>query len=100
MELDFLGRSNRKPPREQRDIWKDSPVFFGRSGPNRNSCHVPFLQSHLWYQFRAFVAVFRYMELICTKSKRASGTKFTSPEFYLPFAQAMNQAPCIIWAGG
>ena len=40
------------------------------------------------------------MELICTNSKRYSGTKFTSPEFFFPFVQAVNQAPCIIWAGG
>ena len=33
------------------------------------------------------------MELICTKGKRDSGTKFTSPEFYLPFAEGKNQIP-------
>ena len=27
------------------------------------------------------------------------GTKFTSHEFFFPFAQGVNQAPYIIWAG-
>ena len=34
------------------------------------------------------------MELICTNGKRDSGTKFTSPEFCLPFAQTANRPVC------
>ena len=44
---------------------------------------VPFLQSHLWYQFNAFAAVFRWMELICANGKRDSGTKFTKSPIWI-----------------
>ena len=35
---------------------------------------VPSLKSHGRYQFQAFAAVFRYMQLICTNGKRNSAT--------------------------
>ena len=40
--------------REQRNIWKGSPVF--PDGIFQTEIGVPFLQSHLWYQFQAFAA--------------------------------------------
>ena len=43
--------------REQRNIWKGSPVF--PDGMFQKEIRVPFLQSYLWYQFQAFAAVFR-----------------------------------------
>ena len=68
--------------RGQRNIWKGSLVFA--DGMLQTEIRVPFLQSHLWYKFQAFAAVFRKMELTCLNVKRYSGTKFTSPEFRLP----------------
>ena len=52
---------------------------------------VPSLKSHVWYQFQAFAAVFRYTKLICTNGKHTFGTKFTNPEFYLPFTQNVKR---------
>ena len=43
--------------REERSVWKGSPVF--PVGMFRTEICVPFLQSHFWYQFQAFVAIFR-----------------------------------------
>ena len=43
--------------REQRNIWKGSPVFPDEIF--QTEIRVPFPQSHLWYQFEAFAAVFR-----------------------------------------
>ena len=57
---------------EQRNIWKGIPVF--PNGMFQTEICVPFLQSHLRYQFWASAVVFRYMELICTNGKRVSGT--------------------------
>ena len=37
-------------------IWKCSPVF--REGICQSEIRVPFLQSHLWYQFQAFASFF------------------------------------------
>ena len=74
---------------EQQNIWKGSPVF--PDGIFQTEIRVPFLQSHLWYQFQAFAAVFRYMELIWTNGKGDSGTKFTSPELCEPFTHTMNR---------
>ena len=64
--------------RGQRKIWKGSLVFA--DGMLQTEIRVPFLQSHLWYKFQAFAAVFRKMELTCLNGKRYSGTKFTSPD--------------------
>ena len=67
--------------REQRNIRKGFSIWNVAHG---NSSPI------VWY-FQAFAAVFRYMELNCTDGKRNSGTKFTSPEFYLPFTQNVNR---------
>ena len=64
--------------RGQRNIWKGSLVFA--DGMLQTEIRVPFLQSHLWYKFQAFAAVFQEMELTCLNGKRYSGTKFTSPD--------------------
>ena len=60
---------------------------------------VPFLQNHLWSQFKAFAAVFRLKELIFANEKHDSGMKFTCPEFCVPFAQTVNcpVCPCKQW---
>ena len=58
--------------REQRNFWKGHPVFPGR---------VPLVQTHLWYQFQAFAAVYQLKELICANGKRDYRMKVTSPEF-------------------
>ena len=60
MAHDVLGRSH-KNFREQRNIWKGSPVF--PEGMFKTEIHCPFLQS-------IFAAVFRSTELICSNSKR------------------------------
>ena len=41
--------------REQRSIWKGSPVF--PNGIFQTEIRVPFLQSHLWYRVLAFAVV-------------------------------------------
>ena len=64
--------------RWQRNIWKGRLVFA--DGMLQTEIRLPFLQSHLWYKFQAFAAVFRKMELTCLNGKRYSGTKFTSPD--------------------
>ena len=78
--------------REQRNISEGSLVF--PDGMLQTKIRVPFLQNHRWYQFQAFAGVFRKMELICTTGKRHSGTKFTNPEFCLPFTQTVNRLGC------
>ena len=91
MEHDFLGLPAENF-REQRNIWKSSPVFA--DGIFQKEICVPFLQSHLWYQFQALPAVFGYMELICTNGKRDSRTKFASPELCEPFTNTTNRPVC------
>ena len=92
MEHDFLGLPAENF-RQQRNIWKSSPVFA--DGIFQTEICVPFLQSHLWYQFQALPAVFRgYMELICTNGKRDSRTKFASPELCEPFTNTTNRPVC------
>ena len=69
--------------REQQNIWKGGPVFSGRNIPNWNSCSIsskPSLKPGSGLRGR-----FWKMELICTNGKRDSGTKFTRPEFCVPF---------------
>ena len=74
---------------EQQNIWKGSPVF--PDGIFQTEIRVPFLQSHLRYQFQAFAAFLRYMELIWTNGKGDSGTQFTSAELCEPFTHTINR---------
>ena len=92
MEHDFLGLPNGKFPGATEHLRKGRPVF----PDGITEIRVPFLQSHLSYQLQAFVAAFRYMELICTNGRRDSGTKFTSPELCdEPFStQTVNRPVC------
>ena len=39
-------------------------------------------------------AATRDKELICANGKLDSGMKFTSPEFFFPFVQSVNQPVC------
>ena len=56
MEHNFLVHSSGKFW-EQRNIWKGSPVFL--DGMLQMEIHVPFPQSYLWDQFKAFEAILR-----------------------------------------
>ena len=80
---------------EQRNIWNADGMF-------QAEILVPFviIKTHLWYQLQAFAAVFhdRYNELICANGILDSGKKFTSPEYFLPFAQTANRPVCL-WIG-
>ena len=55
---------------EQRNTWKGSPVF--PEGKFQTQIRVPFHQSNLCYQFKAFAAVFGWTDLY--NGKRDSGT--------------------------
>ena len=56
---------------------------------------VPCFQSHFWHcHLHAFAVVFRKMKLISTNGKHDSGTKLTSPEFCVPFAQTVDRPVC------
>ena len=93
MEHDFLGRVVSVANfREQRNIGKGSPVFPDEMF--QTEIRVPFFQSHLGHHLHAFAVVFRKMKLICTNSKHDSGTKLTSPEFCVPFAQTVDRLVC------
>ena len=93
MEHDFLGRVVSVANfREQRNIGKGSPIFPDEMF--QTEIRVPFFQSHLWHHLYAFAVVFRKMKLICTNSKHDSGTKLTSPEFCVPFAQTVDRLVC------
>ena len=77
----LFGSSQRKISRSNGT--SEKVVLFFRMDYSKRKFVFHFfkaLQSHLWYQFQAFTAVFRWMELISTNGKRDSGTKFTSPE--------------------
>ena len=80
IEHEFLGRVSGKFPGPTGNIWKGSPVF--PHGMFQTEMRVPLMKSHLWYQFQAFAAVYRWRDLICANSKYDSGIKFTSPGYF------------------
>jgi len=84
----FLGHTGRTPGAAEH-LERCFQVF--PYGMFLTEIRVPSLKSHVWYQFQAFAADFRCMELIRTNGKRNSGTTFTSPEFYLSFTQNVNR---------
>ena len=45
---------------EQQNIWKGSPVF--PDGIFQTEIRVPFLQSHLWYQYQPFFGKWNWFE--------------------------------------
>ena len=59
MENDFLGRSGGKIPRATNGTSEKVILFFIPDGLFQTEIRVPFLQSHLCYQFQGFAATFR-----------------------------------------
>ena len=77
-------------------IWKSSPVF--REGIFQSDIRVPFLQSHLWYQFQAFAVVFFdkwnwFVQMV----KGDFGTKFTIPRILRTIYPNRGPAGLPIW---
>ena len=80
IQHEFLGPVSWKFSGPTSNIWKGSPVFS--DGMFQTEMRVPLMKSHLWYQFQAFAAVFRWRDLICANSKYDSGIKFTSTGYF------------------
>ena len=58
MENDFLGRSSGKIPRATNGRSEKVILFLIPDGLFHTVIRVPFLQSHLFYQFRALRPIF------------------------------------------
>ena len=82
---------------EQRNTWKGSPVF--PEGKFQTQIRVPFHQSNLCYQFKAFAAVFGWTDLY-NGNAIPGRWKFTSPTFCVPFTQTMNRQRSGLWNQG
>ena len=79
--------------RQQQNIQKGSPVF--PDGMLRTEIRLSFFQSRpSLLQVSGLRGRFSVNGTDFTNGKRDSGTKFTSPEFSLPFIQSVNRPGC------
>ena len=75
--------------REQRNLWKGSPVFPDKMF--RTDYSKPILKPVSGFRGRFSV---NGTNKIFTNNKGNSGKKFTSAEFFLPFTQTLNRPVC------